>query len=382
MLFSEGVIDVCYSSVNTTLLNRNVSHFSIDCFDVCIDFTFFGDGANNGPPPECKIANCLLCDEQMSGPIFQTEAARSRRRSGLLSKIARPCEVILIVDHQPPCNVTQEKVANGARYLQTAPSRGLQSSERPIAPEKWRAPEPTETCVFIEEDMGIGGYAGTEDNNWLGLPEILLSNNARIYNSLYSTCIRYNFGKVVSGFWKLQQDIFGPAYKSARAFGLLSVLIGAICLAFIWASACVAYQKCFWTCMTALLTFCGLSALLTLTFFASGVCENGCEIRVAAIIAIVAGVLWFCAAAFAFLTGPFDPNQPRAKTCCMPEIVGDTGAYPGAYKSVPTSEPERTDVSVTETVQSDGSVVVEKLTTFPNGKKTLEVTTKTKGETA
>lgn len=49
------------------------------CFNVCIDFSFFGANANNGPPPECCIADYLLCDKQMSGLIFQTKAARSHR---------------------------------------------------------------------------------------------------------------------------------------------------------------------------------------------------------------------------------------------------------------------------------------------------------------
>jgi hypothetical protein len=92
------------------------------CFDTCFDFTFLGkilmiicirvgweavilcynfiqgNGFNNGPPPACKIADCLNCDETMSGSGFQTVAARSRRRSGLLSKIVRDCNNLLIID--------------------------------------------------------------------------------------------------------------------------------------------------------------------------------------------------------------------------------------------------------------------------------------------
>ena len=60
---------------HTWLLSSAPSSNSDHCFDVCVDFTFFGSGVNAGPPPECRIADCLLCDEQMSGPIFQEVAA-------------------------------------------------------------------------------------------------------------------------------------------------------------------------------------------------------------------------------------------------------------------------------------------------------------------
>jgi len=345
----------------------NVFNTRDHCFDVCVDFTFLGDGANNGPPPECRIANCLLCDEQMSGVIFQTEAARSRRRSGLLSKIARPCEVILIVDNKPPCNVTRAKLG-----------RSLQSSEKPKTPERWREPEPQETCVFIEEYLGIGGYAGTKDSNWIGLPEFLLTQQQQLYNSLYSTCLRYDFKQVLSGFWQLQKNIFGPAYRSARAFAIIAAIIGSISVIFMWASSCVAYTLVFWKWMAGIMALCGLFEFLTMVFFASQVCEYGCVWGQSASYAIVAGVLFWIASFFCFIMGPFDKSQPRARTCCLPEVIEDTGADPSAYKAVPMSEePERTDISVTETVQSDGSVVVEKVTTYPNGAKSLEVTTTT-----
>ena len=130
------------------------------CFGICFDFTFLGDGINNGPPPTCKLADCLNCDEVMSGPGFQTVAARSRRRSGLLSKIVRDCGNLLIVDHKPPCEVTQAK----------AKSRSLQqSSERPEQPQKYRSPPPTETCMYIDATLGLGGYAVTEGNTLFSL---------------------------------------------------------------------------------------------------------------------------------------------------------------------------------------------------------------------
>ena len=110
-------------------------------------------GFNNGPPPTCKIADCLNCDETMSGPGFQTVAARSRRRS---------CDNLLIVNHEPPCKGSQVK--SNARGLQ-----GEQSSERPQQPLRYVPPNPTETCFYIETSLGLGGYAEITGNTLLSL---------------------------------------------------------------------------------------------------------------------------------------------------------------------------------------------------------------------
>ncbi|KAJ1406629.1 hypothetical protein B484DRAFT_319705, partial [Ochromonadaceae sp. CCMP2298] len=49
---------------------------------------------NNGPSPACQLNDCLQCDEDKAGPIFSAFGARTRRRSGLLSEIIRPCQSI------------------------------------------------------------------------------------------------------------------------------------------------------------------------------------------------------------------------------------------------------------------------------------------------
>ena len=84
---------------------------------------------NNGPPPECELNECLQCDEDNAGPIFSSFAGintfsfittmdislfifdyiilgRTRRRSGLLSEIIRPCESIAHIEHIIPCSYT------------------------------------------------------------------------------------------------------------------------------------------------------------------------------------------------------------------------------------------------------------------------------------
>lgn len=58
---------------------------------------------NNGPAPGCELNDCLQCDEDNAGPIFSTFAGRTRRRSGLLSEIIRPCESIARINVYDPC---------------------------------------------------------------------------------------------------------------------------------------------------------------------------------------------------------------------------------------------------------------------------------------
>mmetsp|Transcript_21166 Transcript_21166/g.45723 ORF Transcript_21166/g.45723 Transcript_21166/m.45723 type:complete len:355 (-) Transcript_21166:566-1630(-) len=61
------------------------------------------DYNNNGPAPECALNGCLECDEKYSGPKFKRYAGRTRRRSGILSTIARPCEDVVFIDHDYAC---------------------------------------------------------------------------------------------------------------------------------------------------------------------------------------------------------------------------------------------------------------------------------------
>mmetsp|Transcript_28930 Transcript_28930/g.84031 ORF Transcript_28930/g.84031 Transcript_28930/m.84031 type:complete len:374 (+) Transcript_28930:218-1339(+) len=59
--------------------------------------------ANNGPAPECALNGCLACDAEQSGPTFERVAGRTRRRSGVLTTIARPCEDMVMIDHDYAC---------------------------------------------------------------------------------------------------------------------------------------------------------------------------------------------------------------------------------------------------------------------------------------
>jgi hypothetical protein len=71
------------------------------CMTSCI--THLND-PNNGPPPTCSLNKCLQCDEDKAGPIFSQFAARTRRRSGLVSEIIRDCDTIAMgIEHDPHC---------------------------------------------------------------------------------------------------------------------------------------------------------------------------------------------------------------------------------------------------------------------------------------
>jgi len=66
------------------------------CLWTCLADTF---AANNGGGPQCQLNSCLQCDEEHSGPLFKHFAARTRRRSGMLSAIVRPCDALYQITH-------------------------------------------------------------------------------------------------------------------------------------------------------------------------------------------------------------------------------------------------------------------------------------------
>lgn len=72
------------------------------CLFECFLFDLLAQSPN-GPSPECALAPCLQCDEDNSGPIFKKFAGRTRRSSGLLSNIARPCQDNVLLKHLDPC---------------------------------------------------------------------------------------------------------------------------------------------------------------------------------------------------------------------------------------------------------------------------------------
>jgi hypothetical protein len=85
------------------------------CGSTCLLFVVSAE-PNTGSAPECLLAECLQCDEDNAGPVFMQYAGRTRRTSGLLSSIVRPCaDVALVVEHGlPPVCVTPTTISGAA----------------------------------------------------------------------------------------------------------------------------------------------------------------------------------------------------------------------------------------------------------------------------
>merc|ERR1719198_53583 len=97
-ILSEHMGLKCYESLGLTkecskIWNYDGIYDAKVCMKDCLSHAnLFKD--NNGPPPTCALNPCLQCDEDKAGPLFTQFSGRTRRRSGLISEIIRPCESI------------------------------------------------------------------------------------------------------------------------------------------------------------------------------------------------------------------------------------------------------------------------------------------------
>lgn len=251
--------------------------------------------------------------------------------------IARPCDDILFVDHQNPCDVVQ------------GVTREYEQGDVCAITQKDTG-DPTQACVQHVADLGLRSYEAPSNGNRFFDISIGLRNDEDIYSTVYGKCKKYNIRNAEDGFWKdVGSHVLGPAYAAAATFGMITVIIGTLMWIFVWTSFCVAYPKNFWIACTVLFTLCGLFQFLTLLFLASPVCDNGCTLGYAAYCAIGAAILWLITAAFSWKTAADD----------------EANAY------VPVSY----DIRITEYAQPDGTVLTEKITTRSNGTSVIERTT-------
>lgn len=106
-ILSEHMGLKCYESLGLTkdcskIWNYDGIYDAKVCMKDCLSHAnLFKD--NNGPPPTCTLNPCLQCDEDKAGPLFTQFSGRTRRRSGLISEIIRPCDSIAKnITHSPP----------------------------------------------------------------------------------------------------------------------------------------------------------------------------------------------------------------------------------------------------------------------------------------
>ncbi|MBK7759189.1 MAG: hypothetical protein IPI35_22920 [Deltaproteobacteria bacterium] len=73
----------------------NTLNTRAECLEECLEALdqpyHSADGALN---------DCLLCDEEESGPVFQAVAGRTRRNTGLASSMCRPCAEVRPLTHE------------------------------------------------------------------------------------------------------------------------------------------------------------------------------------------------------------------------------------------------------------------------------------------
>ena len=101
-LISESWGKACYEDLGYTPPCASIWNFDgiydgQQCKWTCIRHLF---SDSNGPPPLCELNDCLQCDEDEAGPLFKDFAARTRRRSGLASAIARGCDEFPQIIHE------------------------------------------------------------------------------------------------------------------------------------------------------------------------------------------------------------------------------------------------------------------------------------------
>ncbi len=75
------------------------------CFEPCISAVLSEAILNVIIPynnPDGTLSPCILCDEEISGPIFKAYAGRTRRNSGIPVGICRFCDEVIPIAHNYP----------------------------------------------------------------------------------------------------------------------------------------------------------------------------------------------------------------------------------------------------------------------------------------
>jgi hypothetical protein len=83
----------------------NARNTQRNCFEPCISALLSETIFNVTIPynnPDGTLSPCILCDEEISGPIFKAYAGRTRRNSGIPVGICRFCDEVIPIAHNYP----------------------------------------------------------------------------------------------------------------------------------------------------------------------------------------------------------------------------------------------------------------------------------------
>ncbi|CAB9528822.1 expressed unknown protein [Seminavis robusta] len=116
----------CYKDIGftkscaATWLYDTTTNTRENCLSSCLKY--FGDPPNLNES-QCPLNECILCNEEISGPLFKKYAGRTRRGSGLLSYIVRNCsELTYDVSPLDPCPGGYLSGFDDAMLYQSTPS--------------------------------------------------------------------------------------------------------------------------------------------------------------------------------------------------------------------------------------------------------------------
>lgn len=91
----ECIEELGFSDDCAKIWSWNTSNTREECMDICMQY--IGEPHNE---PDGSLNECLACDEEKSGEVFQAVAGRTRRNSGVPSAICRPCHGLARISHQ------------------------------------------------------------------------------------------------------------------------------------------------------------------------------------------------------------------------------------------------------------------------------------------
>jgi len=142
----------------------------------------------------------------------------------------------------------------------------------------------------------------------------------------------------------LQDD---PGRKVAMSFGLIACMVGTGAMTALWPITCKAYSANWIWIICSIVVAAFFSQLVTFSMFGTDFCKDfGCRLSWGGAMSIIAAILW---------------------------LVGAIGVWK-IPEPVDRSDDDNVTIQMNESIQPDGTKIIEKITTNINGTKTIERT--------